>query len=99
MSALGLDAAVEKMRDGGVHATAIEVFRHYYAQLESGVTGIVAESDIDPLPQPTRLEDLTPDPDAGREALDATVVIKVNGGSEPRWAWSRPRHCCRCGRV
>lgn len=80
MSAQGLDAAVRKMHDGGVHANAIEVFRHYYAQIESGETGILAESDIDPLPQPTRLEDLPADPAAGREALDATVVIKVNGG-------------------
>ena len=80
MTAEGLDAARKKMRDGGVHPTAIEVFSHYYRQLESGATGIVAESDIEPLSQPTRLDDLDADPDAGREALDATAVIKLNGG-------------------
>lgn len=80
MSAAGLEAALQKMRDGGVHPTAIEVFSHYYAQLASGATGIVAEADIKPLPQPTRLADLDADPDAGREALGATAVIKLNGG-------------------
>jgi len=34
------------------------VFSHYYSQLESGATGIIAESDIAPLEKPTRLEAL-----------------------------------------
>jgi UTP--glucose-1-phosphate uridylyltransferase len=58
MSAAGLEAAVAKMQAGGVHPAAIEVFRHYYDQLERGATGIVPESEIKPLDRPTRLVDL-----------------------------------------
>jgi UTP--glucose-1-phosphate uridylyltransferase len=80
MSTAGLEAAVAKMQDGGVHPTAIEVFRHYYRLLESGETGILHESDLKPLERPTRLADLQVDAEAARAALAETVVIKLNGG-------------------
>ncbi len=80
MSEDGLAAAVEKMRAGGVHPLAIDVFAHYYRQLESGATGILPESDIEPLADPPHLDDIQFDPDAGSAALNDTVVIKVNGG-------------------
>ena len=80
MSTAGLEAAVARMQDGGVHPTAIDVFRHYYTLLESGETGILRESDLTPLENPTRLADLEIDPDAARAALAQTVVIKLNGG-------------------
>ena len=80
MSSAGLEAATARMREGGVHPIAIDVFRHYYQQLESGATGIVREADIDPLVDPPRLADVPSDEEAGRAALDATVVIKLNGG-------------------
>ncbi len=68
------------MRSGGVDETAVEVFGHYYRQLESGVTGIIAEADIEPLKEPPRLADIAEDEAAAHDALDATVVIKLNGG-------------------
>jgi UTP--glucose-1-phosphate uridylyltransferase len=80
MSADGLAAAEEKMRSAGVDSTAIAVFGHYYAQLEEGATGLVPEDAIEPLEGPTRLADLNVGDDAARAALDATVVIKLNGG-------------------
>jgi UTP--glucose-1-phosphate uridylyltransferase len=80
MSAEGLTAAEAKMRAGDVDATAITVFAHYYHQLEDGATGLIPETDIEPLESPTRLADLDVDEDVAREALDATVVIKLNGG-------------------
>ncbi|HYO32530.1 MAG TPA: UTP--glucose-1-phosphate uridylyltransferase [Nocardioidaceae bacterium] len=80
MSTEGLDRALSKMRDGGVHQAAIDVFAHYYRELESGATGLIAEGDIEPLRDPPRLADIGDDEDAGRAALDATVVIKLNGG-------------------
>lgn len=80
MSADGLAAATDKMRAGGVGQAAIDVFAHYYRQLEEGATGIVAEADIAPLTDPPRLADLDVDAAAAREALDQTVVIKLNGG-------------------
>lgn len=80
MSAEGLQEAVDKMESGAVHPTAIAVFSHYYKQLETGATGLIAEADIRPLESPPRLCDTTIGADAAREALDATVVIKLNGG-------------------
>jgi UTP--glucose-1-phosphate uridylyltransferase len=80
MSAHGLAVARAKMRAAGVSETAIDVFTHYYHQLERGATGIIAESDIEPLSDPQHLADLEYDEQAARGALDATVVIKLNGG-------------------
>jgi UTP--glucose-1-phosphate uridylyltransferase len=80
MSAEGQAAAEHKMRSAGVDETAIAVFAHYYDQLEQGATGLIHESDIEPLESPTRLEDLETDDESARAALDATVVIKLNGG-------------------
>ena len=69
-----------KMQAGDVHPTAIEVFRHYYAQLESGATGLVREADLEPLTNPAKLSDLDIDDAAAATAMRATVVIKLNGG-------------------
>lgn len=80
MSAAGLAAAMAKMQAGGVHPTAVEVFSHYYRQLESGATGLLPESEIEPIGKPPHLADLDAGADAGLRALAATVVIKVNGG-------------------
>ena len=81
MSAHGLELAQAKMAAAGVHAEAIEVFSHYYAQLEEGVTGVIPE-DSD------RAAD-RPGP-AGRCHRSATrrrpgpcgqtAIIKLNGG-------------------
>ncbi len=68
------------MRQADAHPTAIDVFSHYYRQLETGATGVLPESELRPLKDPPRLADLAHDEAAGRAALDATVVIKLNGG-------------------
>ena len=80
MSADGLRAATAKMEAAGVHPTAIAVFAHYYRQLESGATGLVHESDIRPLDSPASIDDISVSEADSREALDATIVIKLNGG-------------------
>ncbi|HEY7045552.1 MAG TPA: UTP--glucose-1-phosphate uridylyltransferase [Nocardioidaceae bacterium] len=80
MSAEGRAAAQQKMRDRGVHQAAIDVFLHYYEQLESGATGLIHESDIRPLEDPPRLAHLPGDEAKDRAALAATTVIKLNGG-------------------
>ncbi len=49
MSAEGLNACVEKMRREGIAEVAIDTFRHYYQQLESGETGLIREGEIEPL--------------------------------------------------
>ena len=79
MGSPGLKAATDKMREAGIDATAIEVFAHYYRQLEHGETGMIPESAIDPLDMDA-LDDVDVDPDAAAEALRHTAVIKLNGG-------------------
>jgi UTP--glucose-1-phosphate uridylyltransferase len=80
MGAEGLRAATAKMTDAGVHPLAVRVFSHYYQQLESGATGLVAETDIAPLESPPKLAGVAVSAGEERNALDATVVIKLNGG-------------------
>ena len=76
MSADGLRASVEKMEREGVPDAAINTFRHYYQQLAEGESGLLPESEIDPVTDVADAEQL-PDTDA---PLDQAVVIKLNGG-------------------
>lgn len=80
MSDEGLAAAQHKMREEGVADTAIDVFSHYYRQLEEGVTGTIPEDTIEPYIDPPRLEDVTIDPFAAKEGFDRLVIINLNGG-------------------
>ena len=72
----GLDACVEKMEREGIADEAIAVFRHYYEQLEAGETGLLRESELEPLYELESYEDL----DDADGPLDQAVVIKLNGG-------------------
>ena len=76
----GLTLAREKMAAAGVAPEAIEVFDHYYRQLESGATGLIPEDTIAPLTDPDRLADVTISDGHQRAALAQTVIIKLNGG-------------------
>jgi UTP--glucose-1-phosphate uridylyltransferase len=76
----GLRAATEKMREAGVAAAAIDTFAHYYRELEAGATGMLPESDIEPLGDLPTAADLPAPPDGGRAALGKAVTIKLNGG-------------------
>jgi UTP--glucose-1-phosphate uridylyltransferase len=79
MSDEGLQQAREKMTAEGVDPVAIEVFSHYYRLVESGETGMVPESSIDPLDMEALADVEVPD-DVARDALAGTAVIKLNGG-------------------
>ncbi|MBU4215245.1 MAG: UTP--glucose-1-phosphate uridylyltransferase [Actinobacteria bacterium] len=80
MSDEGLRLARDKMRAAAVEPTAIDVFAHYYRALEAGATGLIPESSISPLLDPPRLDAVEVGEAAAREALGATVVLKLNGG-------------------
>jgi len=80
MSEIGLRLAQEKMAAAGVHQRAIDVFSHYYRQLEQGVTGFIAEDSIRPLKDPDLLESVPVSDDQAKAALAQTVIIKLNGG-------------------
>jgi UTP--glucose-1-phosphate uridylyltransferase len=76
MSEEGLRASVEKMEREGVPEAAVNTFRHYYEQLAGGESGMLPESEIEPVTDVVDAEELPE-----REApLDQAVVIKLNGG-------------------
>jgi len=79
MSDQGLAQAREKMTQAGVDPVAIEVFAHYYRLVESGETGMVPESSIEPLEMDALADVDVPD-DLARDAIGRTAVIKLNGG-------------------
>ncbi len=74
----GLRAAKEKMRAEGVPDAAIATFEHYYEQLVAGESGMLPDDDLDQLSDVPSYDDLPGDED--RDALDKTVVVKLNGG-------------------
>jgi UTP--glucose-1-phosphate uridylyltransferase len=76
MSENGLKRSVEKMEAEGIPRAAIDTFRHYYEQLESGETGMLPESEIEPVEEVAELTEL-PEEDG---PLDQAVVLKLNGG-------------------
>jgi UTP--glucose-1-phosphate uridylyltransferase len=78
MSAEGLEACTRKMRDAGVADVAIDTFAELYERLAAGETGLIAESEIEPVESVPDADAL---PDAGADdLLDQAVVIKLNGG-------------------
>jgi UTP--glucose-1-phosphate uridylyltransferase len=74
----GLSASVEKMRREGLGDAAVANFEHYYARLRDGDAGVLPEDELEPVTEIPSFEELE-DADAG-EALDQTVVLKLNGG-------------------
>lgn len=80
MSENGLRSAQAKMRDAGVAQAAIDVFTHYYGELEKGVTGLIPEDSITPLTKVDSLAAVEVSEEAAQEALSRTVLIRLNGG-------------------
>lgn len=68
------------MAEAGVGEAAIDVFSHYYRELEAGATGLIREDTIEPLTDPPMLDDIEVDETMAREAIGKTVIIKLNGG-------------------
>ena len=91
MSKDGLAQAVERMTQRGVDSLAVHVFEDAYAQLEAGNTGLIPESDIEPLTDVPRLEDLTSDAEEQAQALAHTAVVKLNGGLGTSMGLSGPK--------
>jgi UTP--glucose-1-phosphate uridylyltransferase len=80
MSAAGIDDGVAKLRADGAGDEVIVAFRHYAELVRSGEQGLIPEAGIEPVEELPGLDELPePGPDAAA-LLDATVVIKLNGG-------------------
>ena len=80
MTEPGLIQAQAKMRGAGVADAAIDVFTHYYAQLQGGATGLIREDTILPLTDPPLLADVDVDRASAQQALERTAILKLNGG-------------------
>jgi UTP--glucose-1-phosphate uridylyltransferase len=70
----------EKMRTAGLPPLAIEAFRRAFTRYAAGEHGTISRNDISPVEDLPHSDDLRDVRDAGRVALDRTVVIKLNGG-------------------
>ena len=91
MSDDGLRRAREKMAAAAVDPVAIEVFAHYYRLVESGETGMVPESTIEPLAIPS-IADVDVASSAPTDGLAGTAVIKLNGGLGTSMGLDRANH-------
>lgn len=67
-----------RMEQAGIQRAAIQAFHSSYAKLIGGQSGLIAESEIEPVTQLPGLEEITAPED--QALLSQTVVIKLNGG-------------------
>ncbi len=86
-----LQAAVRKMRDAGLPEVAVATFAHYVELLRCGAAGELAESEIEPVATLPHAGELPVDEAGAAEALQRTVVIKLNGGLGTSMGMSGPK--------
>jgi UTP--glucose-1-phosphate uridylyltransferase len=71
----------DRMQAEGLPDIVIRTFAHYYDQLASGKTGLVAEADIEPVDSLPDVEEFPAELAAvGRAALPHALLLKLNGG-------------------
>ena len=71
----------ERMQAENLPDGFIRTFRHYYEQLVEGRTGLIPESEIEPIDSLPDVEVLPASlAEIGNAALRQTVIIKLNGG-------------------
>jgi UTP--glucose-1-phosphate uridylyltransferase len=68
------------MREDGVSDVAVATFEHYFERLRAGEAGELPESEIEPVDELPDADELPADEQGARDALDRTVVVKLNGG-------------------
>jgi UTP--glucose-1-phosphate uridylyltransferase len=86
-----LQASIAKMREEGVPDVAVDTFAHYFERLRAGEAGVLAESEIEPVTDLPDAEALPEDQQGAREALERTVVIKLNGGLGTSMGMTAPK--------
>ncbi|MFH1991674.1 MAG: UTP--glucose-1-phosphate uridylyltransferase [Pseudomonadota bacterium] len=77
-----LPAFISKMEAAGIHPVVIDTFTHYYKQILAGETGLISGREIEPVAA-DEVEDasrIKRYAAAGKQALNQTVTIKLNGG-------------------
>ncbi|MCP9490712.1 MAG: UTP--glucose-1-phosphate uridylyltransferase [Solirubrobacteraceae bacterium MAG38_C4-C5] len=83
--------ALEKMRAEGLDEVAVAAFAQQLERLEAGEQGLLREADIAPVDEVPALDDLSGDEGQVGEALERTVVIKLNGGLGTSMGMSGPK--------
>ena len=86
----GLSAAEDKMRAASVADVAIATFAEQYSQLVGGERGLLPDSELEPAGEVPSLETLEHSGESPN-ALDRTVVIKLNGGLGTSMGLSRAK--------
>ncbi len=86
-----MSAATDKMRDAGVAGVAVDTFAEQLERLRAGATGVLAESEIEPVAELPDADELPGDEQGARAALDRTVVIKLNGGLGTSMGMTAPK--------
>jgi len=69
-----------RMRADGQPELAIAVFRHYFEALTLGATGLMPESELEPVALLPDLAELGHFAPRGERELDRLAVVKLNGG-------------------
>ena len=87
-----LETTLAKASAGGAHPTELAALRRRLEQLTAPDAGQLPGSELEPLPDLPRLEDLpTPSESAARQVLDRLVVVKLNGGLGTSMGLSGPK--------
>ena len=88
-----LNRFADKMAAAGAPDPVIDMFKICYQRIVEGESGLLPEADISPV-KPDELpvaEDLSPRAATGRQSLDKTVMIKLNGGLGTSMGLTRPK--------
>jgi UTP--glucose-1-phosphate uridylyltransferase len=81
-------AAEARMRAAGVSDTGVRAFARLYELFAGGDRGVLASAELEPVPAVPSLEDLD---DGAGDALDHTVLIRLNGGLGTTMGLSGPK--------
>ncbi len=78
---VNFDPVAERMRDADLPEIAIRTFEYYFNQLAAGRTGLIAETEIQPVDDLPGMHDITAEHEqAGTAALPHSILLKLNGG-------------------
>lgn len=75
-----LESALEKLRRDGATPALESAFSRAFARVAAGESGLISESELEPVETLPTLADAARCRDAGRRALAHTVILKLNGG-------------------
>lgn len=84
--------AVAKLRAAGAAEPALRAFSRAVERISAGETGLLAESELEPVDALPDAEELPePAPDDAAAVLDQVVVLKLNGGLGTSMGLSGPK--------